>query len=335
VPCFNEEESLPELYRRTTNAAQSIFPSYELVFVDDGSTDKTWGLLSGLASSDSNVVALQLARNHGHQLALTAGLSVARGDLVLVVDADLQDPPELVASMYEIMVRENAEVVYGLRRSRSGESRFKKRSATYFYNLLSRLASVPIPADTGDFRLMTRRIASLLSQMPEHDRFIRGMVAWLGYKQVPFLYDREPRFAGKTKYPLSKMLSFAADALVSFSTLPLRIAIFFGAIVTAALIVIGFYVFIAWLFSGTVPGWASLTMLIIASSAIQLIVLSVMGEYIGRIYVQSKERPLFLVSKLLQAKGFDDEMTELQPVHPANIQTRREKPMLNPAGSPD
>jgi glycosyltransferase involved in cell wall biosynthesis len=323
IPCFNEEENLPELYRRTTAVAKSIFAaSYEIVLVDDGSGDDTWRLLSTLASTDSCVVAVQLARNHGHQLALTAGLSVVRGDLVLVIDADLQDPPELLGPMYEIMVRENADVVYGVRRSRAGETRFKKRSANHFYRLLSRLAQVPIPENTGDFRLMTSRIAALLSQMPEHDRFIRGMVAWLGHKQVPFLYDREPRFAGKTKYPIGKMISFAVDALVSFSTVPLRIAIYLAALVTAMMIVIGVYVIIEWLLLGTVPGWASLTLLIIASSAIQLVVLGVIGEYIGRIYMQSKQRPLFLVAKLLRASASGrNEITEVEPASPRKIET--------------
>src|SRR5712672_398803 len=240
VPCFNEEESLREFHRRTAAAARALFgQKFELILVDDGSTDNTWKIINQLSEQDRNVVAVRLSRNHGHQLALTAGLSTVRGDLVLVIDADLQDPPELLAPMYEMMVRESADVVYGLRRSRAGETRFKKKSAEAFYRLLARITRVHIPVDTGDFRLMSRRISDQLVQMPEHDRFIRGMVAWLGYKQVAYEYDRSARFAGTTKYPLRKMIGFAADALISFSMLPLRIATYIGALLTTVLAFIG------------------------------------------------------------------------------------------------
>jgi len=222
VPCCNEEEGLREFHRQMTVAARALCgEKFELIFVDDGSTDNTWKLINQLSAEDRNVVAVRLSRNHGHQLALTAGLSTVRGDLVLVIDADLQDPPELLSAMYDLMVREDADVVYGLRRSRAGESQFKKKSAEAFYRLLAHLTRVHIPVDTGDFRLMSRRISDQIVQMPEHDRFIRGMVAWLGFKQVAYEYDRNPRFAGTTKYPLFKMIGFAADALISFSMVPL------------------------------------------------------------------------------------------------------------------
>ena len=218
VPCCNEEEGLREFHRQMTAAARALCGQrFELILVDDGSTDNTWKLINELSAEDRNVVAVRLARNHGHQLALTAGLSTVRGDLVLVIDADLQDPPELLTPMYEMMVRESADVVYGLRRSRAGETRFKKKSAEAFYRLLASITRVHIPVDTGDFRLMSRRISDQLVQMPEHDRFIRGMVAWLGYKQVAYEYDRNPRYAGTTKYPLAKMIGFAlrrADQLL-------------------------------------------------------------------------------------------------------------------------
>ena len=217
VPCYNEEEGLREFHHHMTTAARALCGHrFELILIDDGSTDDTWKLINQLAVEDRNVVAVRLSRNHGHQLALTAGLSTVRGDLVLVIDADLQDPPELLTPMYEMMARDSADVVYGLRRSRAGETRFKKKSAEAFYRLLARITRVHIPVDTGDFRLMSRRISDQLVQMPEHDRFIRGMVAWLGYKQVAYEYDRKPRYAGSTKYPLAKMISFAGDALISF-----------------------------------------------------------------------------------------------------------------------
>jgi dolichol-phosphate mannosyltransferase len=200
--------------------------------------------------------------------------------------------------MYEMMARESADVVYGLRRSRAGETRFKKKSAEAFYRLLARITRVHIPVDTGDFRLMSRRISDQLVQMPEHDRFIRGMVAWLGYKQVAYEYDRNPRFAGSTKYPLAKMIGFAADALISFSMVPLRIATYVGALLTTVLTFVGIGAVISWILSGTVPGWTSLTLLVVMISSVQLLVLGLIGEYIGRIYIQSKNRPLFVISHI-------------------------------------
>jgi len=299
VPCYNEEEGLREFHRRMTLAAQTLCGlKFELILIDDGSRDKTWEIINELSAGDRNVVAVRLARNHGHQLALTAGLSTVRGDVILVIDADLQDPPELLSPMYDLMVREGADVVYGLRRSRAGESRFKKKSAEAFYRLLANVTRVNIPVDTGDFRLMSRRISDQIVQMPEHDRFIRGMVAWLGYKQVAYEYDRSARFAGTTKYPLRKMIGFAADALISFSMLPLRIATYIGALLTTVLAFIGIFAVISWIFSGTVPGWTSLTLLVVMISSVQLLVLGLIGEYVGRIYIQSKNRPLFLISHI-------------------------------------
>ena len=299
VPCFNEEEVLRDFHRQMAAAARAQFgQKFELIFVDDGSADNTWKIIKELSAEDRNVVAVRLSRNHGHQLALTAGLSTVRGDLVLVIDADLQDPPELLGPMYDMMLREDADVVYGQRRSRAGESRFKKKSAETFYRLLANLTRVSIPVDTGDFRLMSRRISDQVVQMPEHDRFIRGMVAWLGFKQVAFEYDRNARFAGSTKYPLTKMIGFAADALVSFSMVPLRIATYVGALLTTVLTFVGIGAVISWILSGTVPGWTSLTLLVVMISSVQLLVLGLIGEYVGRTYIQSKNRPLFVISHI-------------------------------------
>jgi polyisoprenyl-phosphate glycosyltransferase len=299
VPCYNEEENLKELHRRATVAARTLCgQDFELILVDDGSRDGTWRVINDLSLEDPNVVAVRMARNHGHQLALTAGLSIVRGDLVLVIDADLQDPPELLGPMHDMLIREEADVVYGLRRSRAGESQFKRKSAAVFYRVLANLTRVSIPRDTGDFRLMTRRISDQIVGMPEHDRFIRGMVAWLGYKQVAYEYDRDARFAGTTKYPLRKMISFAVDAFISFSMLPLRIATYIGALMTTVLTLVGIWAAISWILSGTVPGWTSLTLLVVTISAVQLLVLGLIGEYVGRIYIQSKHRPLFLISDI-------------------------------------
>jgi polyisoprenyl-phosphate glycosyltransferase len=301
VPCYNEEEGLREFHRRMIAAADALCgPEFELILIDDGSQDGTWTVINDLSVKDPNVVAVRLARNHGHQLALTAGLSTVRGDVVLVIDADLQDPPEVLSHMHDMMVREGADVVYGLRRSRAGESKFKRKSAEAFYRLLANLTQVSIPVDTGDFRLMTRRISDQIVQMPEHDRFIRGMVAWLGYKQVAYEYDRHARFAGTTKYPLRKMIGFAADAIISFSMVPLRIATYIGALLTTVLSLVGVAAVISWIFSGTIPGWTSLTLLVVMISSVQLLVLGLIGEYVGRIYIQSKNRPLFLISHIHQ-----------------------------------
>lgn len=313
VPCCNEEEGLREFHRQMTVTARALFgQKFELILVDDGSTDNTWKVINQLSEEDRNVVAVRLSRNHGHQLALTAGLSTVRGDLVLVIDADLQDPPELLGPMYDLMVREDADVVYGQRRSRAGEGGFKK-SAEAFYRLLANLTRVNIPVDTGDFRLMSRRISDQVVQMPEHDRFIRGMVAWLGFKQVAFEYDRNARFAGITKYPLTKMIGFAADALVSFSMVPLRIATYIGALLTTVLTFVGIWAVFGWILSGTVPGWTSLTLLVIMISSVQLLVLGLIGEYVGRTYIQSKHRPLFLISHLHRRARLPDRLPHDPP----------------------
>lgn len=315
VPCYNEQDVLHEFHRQMTAAARPLFrQKFELIFVDDGSTDDTWKIINELSAEDRNVVAVRLSRNHGHQLALSAGLSTVRGDLVLVIDADLQDPPELLGPMHDLMLREDADVVYGLRRSRRGEGRFKKKSAEAFYRVLANLTRVSIPVDTGDFRLMSRRISDQVVQMPEHDRFIRGMVAWLGFKQVAYEYDRNPRFAGATKYPLTKMIGFAADALVSFSMVPLRIATYIGALLTTVLTFVGIGAVVSWILSGTVPGWTSLTLLVVMISSVQLLVLGLIGEYVGRTYIQSKNRPLYVISHIHRRGRLPDRLSADPPV---------------------
>jgi polyisoprenyl-phosphate glycosyltransferase len=296
VPCFNEEMALSELIRRTTRACRSAVGScYELILVDDGSLDNTWVGIHEVSKQDRHVVGVKLSRNHGHQLAITAGVSVSRGEVILVIDADLQDPPELLGQMLELMRKEHADVVNARRRSREGETWFKRKSASWFYRFLSRVADVDIPLDTGDFRLMTRRVADLLIEMPERDRFVRGMVAWLGFKQVSFPYDRETRYAGSTKYPLLKMIRFATDAFLGHSMVLLRIAGIMAGGLLLILFALALFTIIAWLVGDTVPGWTSMTMLIILIGACQLLVLSIIGEYVGRIYLEGKRRPLFVI----------------------------------------
>lgn len=311
VPCYNEFAGLPTLIQRASDATRTVFgDSFEIVLIDDGSSDGTWQLMQQYASSSQNIVAIKLARNHGHQLALTAGLTFARGDLVFVIDADLQDPPELLRPMLELMEAEQADVVFGVRRKRKGETIFKKLSASLFYRTLAQNADIKIPLDAGDFRLMTRRVSKTLAQMPERDRFIRGMVAWIGLRQVPFEYDRDERFAGETKYPLKKMLRLAGDAFMGFSMLPLRFAAQFSAVMFLLLLAILVYALVSWFFFETLSGWTSLMILISFSSAVQFLVLGIMGEYIGRSYLSIKQRPLFIVDRVEGAAAM--RISELQ-----------------------
>ncbi len=299
VPCFDEEACLPVLRDRLTAAARAaVGDDYEIVLVNDGSGDRTWAIMADLAAADAHLVAINLSRNHGHQLALTAGLDLCRGDVILVIDADLQDPPELLTEMLATMRRENADVVYGVRRSRAGETAFKRATAHGFYRLLSRATEVNIPVDAGDFRLMSRRALDALLAMPEQARFIRGMVAWIGFKQVPLPYNRDQRFAGETKYPVRKMIRFAFDALTGFSSAPLKLASHAGLWLSLGSVLIVVYIFIGWLSGRSVPGWTSLMLVVVVLGAIQMFVLALMGEYLGRLYNQAKNRPLYIVQEI-------------------------------------
>jgi len=299
VPCFDEEACLQVLHERLTAAARgAVGDDYEIVLINDGSRDRTWAMMAELAATDPHLTALNLSRNHGHQLALTAGLDLCHGDRVLVIDADLQDPPELLPDMLATMDREGADVVYGVRKSRAGETAFKRATAHGFYRLLSRATEVEIPVDTGDFRLISRRALDALLAMPEQARFIRGMVAWIGFKQVPLAYDRDQRFAGETKYPLRKMIRFALDALTSFSSAPLKLASHAGFILSAGSLVIVAYILIGWLSGRSVPGWTSLMLVVVVLGAIQMFVLALMGEYLGRLYNEAKGRPLYIIQEI-------------------------------------
>jgi dolichol-phosphate mannosyltransferase len=299
VPCFNEELGLAELVRRCNQVAKAtVDDKHELILVDDGSTDNTWKVITSEIPHHPNIVAIKLSRNHGHQLALTAGLSAVRGRLVLVLDADLQDPPELLKPMLQEMKNSNADVVYGRRKSRAGETRFKNWTASLFYKFLARSANVSIPVDSGDFRLMTRRISDLIVQMPERDRFIRGMVASVGFKQIPFYFDRQERYAGSTKYPISKMIKFAADAFLGYSMMLLRFSAMAAFVLLLALIGLAIYSIYGWLYLDVTPGWTSIMISIIVVAICQLTALSIIGEYVGRIYLSTKSRPLFIIDEV-------------------------------------
>ena len=298
APCFNEREVLPEFLRRVGAVLDNFPGTSEIVIVDDGSKDRTWDVMTEAAARDPRIVAVRLMRNHGHQLALTAGLSICRGERVLIIDADLQDPPELLPDMMALM-DEGADVVFGQRRQRDGESLFKRATAAAFYRLIGRLTDVEIPVDAGDFRLITRRVLELLAAMPERHRFVRGMVAWIGGKQVPLPYDRKARVAGESKYPLSKMIRFAADAITAFSVVPLMASMTIGWVM--ALVGFAFFVYsiVGWAMGHTLPGWTSLMAAVGLLGGMQFLMLGIIGAYLGRLYDQSKGRPLFMIRDIV------------------------------------
>lgn len=298
IPVYNEEAGLDPLIERVTRAAQASFGDrYELILVNDGSKDGSWNAICAHADRDARIVAINLSRNHGHQLALTAGLQHVRGELVFVLDADLQDPPELLAPMLE-QLRQGYDVVYGQRIARRGETAFKRGTAALFYRMLAGLVDTHIPRDTGDFRLMTRRVVDQLNAMPERYRFIRGLVSYVGFNQTAFPYERDARFAGETNYPLRKMVALAIDAVTSFSVVPLRFASHLGMLFGLAGLAALVWVAWGWMRGGTVEGWASLTAVTLIMGSVQLLVMGVFGEYLGRMYMEAKNRPLFIVSEV-------------------------------------
>ena len=311
VPCFNEQDVISEIADRLCRVCGGVdIDDYEIVFVDDGSTDETWKEISTCASLNSKLVAVKLSRNHGHQLALSAGLSIARGQRILIIDADLQDPPELLPEMMELM-DSGADVVYGRRTVRHGENAFKRLSAHVFYRLMDAMTEVPIPRDTGDFRLISRRALNVLLSMPEQHRFIRGMVSWVGFVQKPLEYERQPRFAGETKYPMAKMIRFAIDGITGFSIQPLRFATHIGALVgLIALIILG-KSFSDWLRGDTLQGWTSTIGATLLLGSINLFILGIIGEYLGRLYIESKRRPLFIIEDVVRSASIERDRVDI------------------------
>lgn len=311
VPCFNEETGLKELHRRVSLVCQNDLSSdlYEIILINDGSSDNSWHEMLKLSEEDPHVVVVNLSRNHGHQLALTAGLDLCCGERVFILDADLQDPPELLPKMMSRM-DEGFDVIYGQRTKREGETTFKKVTAFAFYRILNYMVEVKVPQDTGDFRLMSRRSLDVLKSMPEHHRFIRGMVSWIGLKQEAFPYERAERFLGETKYPVSKMIKFAIDAITGFSVRPLRIASYLGLCFGALTLLFLFYILIHYMIGHTVEGWTSLAVIILALGSAQLFVAGVIGEYLGRLYLQSKGRPLFVIQEIVGKSDVNESSSE-------------------------
>jgi polyisoprenyl-phosphate glycosyltransferase len=303
IPCMNEEEVLRETNRRLVAVLEGISVNFEIIYVDDGSTDSTPGLLRELQASDSRIRAIRFSRNFGHQIAITAGLEHASGDAVAIIDADLQDPPEVILD-FVVKWLDGYEVVYGVRTERDGETAFKLWTASLFYRFVRRLSDTRIPLDTGDFRLMDRRAVDALLSMPERDRFVRGMVSWLGFSQAGVEYRRAPRLAGVTKFSFFKMVRFALDGIFSFSILPLRLATWTG-FAASGLAILGIIIVLLDRFLGVpglVKGWSSAIIAQLFIGGVQLICIGIIGEYVGRIYGESKRRPLYIVQERM---GFE------------------------------
>ncbi|WP_299781983.1 glycosyltransferase family 2 protein [uncultured Roseobacter sp.] len=299
VPCMNEQDVIPALVERLAAAIEPWKKDAEIILVDDGSSDGTWEAIQDACLHCANLVGVRLSANRGHQIALTAGLEAAKGERIMMLDADLQDPPELLSDMMLMMDR-GYDVVYGRRIERQGETIFKRATAYLFYRLLNTMSDVPIPRDTGDFRLVSRKTLDAVLAMPERSRFIRGMFAWAGFRQIGIEYTRAPRTIGETKYPFRAMMRFAIDAMTSFSTKPLKLAtrLSFASLGITALMAI--YVAYSLILYQTAPGWASVVLAISFFSGVQLLTLGIMGEYIGRLYVEAKNRPLYFVSEELR-----------------------------------
>lgn len=309
LPVYNEEDTLPELYVRLCELLERLDGDAEVIFVDDGSRDRTYPILLDLQRRDSRFKIIQFSRNFGHQVAITAGMDYARGHAVVVMDADLQDPPEVVLEM-AARWREGYEIVYAEREERLGESWFKRTSAALFYRLQRRLANVNMPANVGDFRLVDRKALDAFKSMRERGRYVRGMFSWVGFRQVSVKFVRPARFAGRPQYTFLKSLRLALDAMIGFSNVPLRLALSMGSLVSALSVLYGLWA-VVWKLAGkNVPGWTSLAVLVTFLGGIQLIVMGVVGEYLGRIYEEVKGRPLYVIR---DARGFTTEQAVVLP----------------------
>ncbi|UJS15924.1 MAG: glycosyltransferase family 2 protein [Candidatus Jettenia sp.] len=300
IPCYNEEAVIEETYKRVKRSlTNNGYTRHEIIFINDGSRDRTLLLLEEISQRDTHVKVISFSRNFGHQPAVSCGINYCTGDVAIIIDADLQDPPELFHQMIQKYEEEDCNVVYGVRRERQGESFFKRCTAKLFYRMINSLSEVPIPLDTGDFRLIDERVIREFKQLKEKNKYIRGLISWIGFKQMPIYYTREPRFAGETKYPVSKMIKFATTGLLYFTRKPLKLAttLGFSSILIGFILVI--YVFVS-KFSrqiDAVPGWASTLIIIIFFLGVQLLTIGVMGEYIGSIFSEVKERPEYIIEK--------------------------------------
>ena len=299
IPMYYEEEVAEECYNRVSNCLKALKNyDYEIIVVNDGSKDKTLDILQNLAKNDIKLKVVSFSRNFGHQAAVTAGLKYTTGDVVVIIDADLQDPPELIIDMLKLW-EAGSEVIYAKRKVRKGESKFKLFTAKTFYKILNGLSDIEIPKDTGDFRMADRKVIDVINSLPEHNKFLRGLFSWVGFKQVPIEYERKERYAGKTKYPLRKMLKLAADGIISFSTKPLRIIGGIGIFSIIISFIVLVYSILSYIFDWNelMPGWTSIMVSITFFAGVQLLAIWMMSEYISRIYDESKRRPQYVIDK--------------------------------------
>jgi dolichol-phosphate mannosyltransferase len=303
VPVYNESEVISVFYARARAALETL-PGldYELIFIDDGSRDDSFAQLKAFAAANPRVRVLKFSRNFGHQIAISAGIDHARGDCVAVIDADLQDPPEVIALMVE-QWRQGFDVVYGVRSDRAGETRLKLWTASMFYKMLGRLTNIHIPANVGDFRLMSRRVIDQVKQLREKDRFVRGLVSWVGFPQTGVQYHRDARYAGETKYPFRKMLKFSFDGITSFSTVPLKVATWMGTVAAALAVLYLLSVFVQWMLGYTIQGWATIMVALLFMGSVQLLCLGIIGEYLGRVFNEVKPRPMYVIEEELSSDG--------------------------------
>ena len=309
IPMYFEEKVVEECYKRVSKVLKNLKDyEYEIIFINDGSKDKTQELLENISNKDKNVKIISFSRNFGHQAAVTAGLKETTGDAVIIMDADMQDPPEIIPDMIELWETGN-EVIYGKRKSRKGEAKFKLLTAKVFYKVLNVLSDVDIPQDTGDFRLVDKKIVEKMNSLPEHNKFLRGLWSWLGFKQCAYEYDRKERFAGKTKYPLKKMLKLASDGIISFSSKPIKLVGMLGIISIVISFVILIYALISYFcnLNSLSAGWTSIMCAITFFAGVQLLSLWVISEYIGRIYDETKGRPQYIIDKKININDNKDE----------------------------
>jgi len=301
IPAYNEQEVITETYNRLTGVLTGMNESYELIFVNDGSKDQTAHIIAGFCENDPSVRLINFTRNFGHMSAISAGMDHARGQAVFVIDADLQDPPEIFPEM-AAKWKEGYHVIYGKRIERKGESLFKKLTAKVFYRFLRHMTAVDLPADTGEFRLIDRKVNEAVKKLPEKNRYIRGLVSWVGFKQIPVEYVREERFAGITKYPLRKMITFAMDAITSFSQKPLKLGTMLGFSISLLSFLYILYVMYRFFTGQTIAGWASTVAAVMFTQGIVLMILGLMGEYIGRIYTELQNRPTYIIQEIVESK---------------------------------
>ena len=302
VPVYNEAAVIVEFNRRLSAVRGRLALASDVIFVDDGSRDQSPALLRALHESDPTISVITLSRNFGKEIAMTAGLDYSRGDAVVLIDADLQDPPELIATLVDQWSKEGADVVYAQRRSRAGETRLKRALAYSFYRIVNLLARPPVPVDTGDFRLLSRRAVDALKRLREHHRFMKGLFSWIGYRQIAVPYERDPRFSGKSKWNYWKLWNFSLEGVTSFSITPLRLASYIGFLTAGFALIYGFYILVrTLLFGNPVAGYPSLLTLMLFLGGVQLICLGIIGEYLGRVFNETKQRPLYLVDSVLAA----------------------------------